>query len=109
MLVRRRQQQQHDVPLGALAPGAHGGDGQRVVLALHVHQVVDGLLAGEHVLLAQDLAHDQVGQGHHLGKRDIDTETEREREGGRETEREREREGERQRDRQRERGRKREM
>ena len=60
---------QRPSPLGALAPGAHGGDGQGVVLPLHVHQVVDGLLAGQHVLLAQRLLHDQVGQGNHLGER----------------------------------------
>lgn len=53
-------------PFWAFASGPHGGDGERVILPLHVNKIVNGLLAGENVFFWQSLFHYQVGQWHHL-------------------------------------------
>jgi len=55
-----------EIPLGAFASGSHCGNGEWVVLPLHVYQVIDSFLAGQNVLLSESFFHYQVSQRNHL-------------------------------------------
>lgn len=54
------------IPLGAFASRSYSGNGEWVVLSLHIYQVVNGLLAGENILICQSLFYYQVSQRNHL-------------------------------------------